>query len=44
MIERIKTGISGLDQILKGGLRKNSSILVTGAPGTGKTIFGLQFL
>lgn len=44
MVEKIKTGISGLDQILKGGLRKNSSILITGAPGTGKTIMALQFI
>ena len=44
MIERIKTGINGLDQILKGGLRKNSSMLITGAPGTGKTIMALQFI
>lgn len=42
--ELIKTGISGLDQVLKGGLRRNSSILVTGAPGTGKTILALQFI
>jgi len=44
MIDRIKTGINGLDQVLKGGLRKNSSILITGAPGTGKTIMILQFI
>jgi len=44
MIARIKTGTKGLDQVLKGGLRKNSSILVTGAPGTGKTILALQFI
>jgi len=44
MIARIKTGTKGLDQVLKGGLRKNSSIVVTGAPGTGKTILGLQFI
>ena len=44
MIEQIKTGINGLDLILKGGLRKNSSILITGAPGTGKTIMALQFI
>ena len=42
--ERIKTGIPGLDQVLKGGLRKNSTILVTGSPGTGKTIMALQFI
>ena len=44
MIEKIKTGIYGLDQVLKGGLRKNSTILITGAPGTGKTIMALQFI
>lgn len=43
-IERIKTGVPGLDQVLKGGLRRNASILVTGAPGTGKTILALHFI
>jgi len=43
-VELIKTGVHGLDQVLKGGLRRNSSILVTGAPGTGKTILALQFV
>ena len=40
----IKTGTPGLDYVLKGGLRKNSCILVTGAPGTGKTLMALQFI
>jgi len=40
----IKTGIFGLDDIFKGGIRKYSSILLTGQPGTGKSIFALQFL
>ena len=44
MIELIKTGTKGLDNVLKGGLRKNSSLLITGAPGTGKTIMALQFI
>lgn len=44
VIEKIKTGISGLDTMLKGGLRKNCSILLTGSPGTGKTIMALQFI
>jgi len=43
-VERIKTGIPGLDQVLKGGLRKNSNVLITGSPGTGKTIMALQFI
>ena len=42
--ERIKTGTPGLDQVLKGGIRKNSTVLVTGAPGTGKTLLALQFI
>ncbi|MBW2976403.1 AAA family ATPase [Candidatus Woesearchaeota archaeon] len=44
MIERLKTGINGLDHVLKGGLRRNSSILLTGAPGTGKTIMAMEFI
>ena len=43
-IEFVKTGIEGLDKVLKGGLRRNSTILVTGAPGTGKSILALQFV
>ncbi len=43
-VELLKTGVPGLDQVLKGGLRRNSTILITGAPGTGKTILALQFI
>jgi len=43
-VELIKTGIPGLDHVLKGGLRRNSSVLITGAPGTGKTLFALEFV
>jgi len=43
-IEKLNTGVEGLDKVLKGGLRKNSSILITGAPGTGKTIMALEFI
>ncbi|MGE5818210.1 MAG: RAD55 family ATPase [Deltaproteobacteria bacterium] len=42
--ERVTTGITGLDQVIEGGFPKGRSILLTGEPGTGKTIFGLQFL
>ncbi|QOY36679.1 ATPase domain-containing protein [Anaerobacillus isosaccharinicus] len=38
------TGISGLDHILNGGFPTGSSILLDGAPGTGKTILGMQYL
>jgi circadian clock protein KaiC len=43
-IERVPTGISGLDPMLEGGFPKKRSILITGEPGTGKSIFALQFL
>jgi circadian clock protein KaiC len=42
--ERVSTGIAGLDRILEGGFPKGRSVLVTGEPGTGKTIMALQFL
>ena len=41
---RAPTGIKGLDEILGGGFPINSTILVTGGPGSGKTILALQFL
>jgi len=44
MSKRAKTGISGLDEMLSGGLIKGSAVLIKGAPGTGKTTLGLQFL
>ncbi len=43
-MERIPTGIPGLDEIIEGGFPKGSVILVTGTCGTGKTITALQFL
>jgi circadian clock protein KaiC len=42
--EKAKTGITGLDDILCGGLTRGSLFLLEGAPGTGKTTAALQFL
>ncbi|MDP2605739.1 MAG: ATPase domain-containing protein [Deltaproteobacteria bacterium] len=42
--DRVPTGIAGFDGLVEGGLPKGRSILITGEPGTGKTIFSLQFL
>jgi len=42
--ESIKTGITGLDEILDGGLPPNRLYLIDGDPGSGKTTLGLQFL
>jgi KaiC/GvpD/RAD55 family RecA-like ATPase len=44
MIELTKTGIDGLDDILNGGIVRNSTTLVSGNPGAGKSIFGLQYI
>jgi circadian clock protein KaiC len=44
MAPRIATGITGLDEILCGGLTKHRVYLVEGTPGTGKTTVALQFL
>jgi len=40
----VKTGIPGFDSTLSVGLKKNSSVIVSGPPGSGKTTFGLQFI
>lgn len=44
MVERVKTGIPGMDVILNGGIPKRNVVLLSGGPGTGKTIFGQQFI
>jgi KaiC/GvpD/RAD55 family RecA-like ATPase len=44
MIELTKTGIDGLDDILNGGIARNSTVLISGNPGAGKSIFGLQYV
>jgi KaiC/GvpD/RAD55 family RecA-like ATPase len=44
MIELTKTGIEGLDEILNGGIVNNSTTLVSGNPGAGKSILCLQFI
>ncbi len=43
-VERVTTGIAGLDDMLRGGLLRSSATLVEGAPGTGKSTVGMQFI
>jgi circadian clock protein KaiC len=43
-IRKIRTQIEGLDEILHGGVPQGRVTLVCGAPGTGKTLLGLEFL
>ncbi|MBN1941644.1 MAG: AAA family ATPase [Candidatus Diapherotrites archaeon] len=44
MVERLSTGITGLDELLDGGIPRGSSVLVVGGPGTGKSIFSMQYI
>jgi circadian clock protein KaiC len=43
-LERLSTGSPALDEILGGGLPSRSVSLITGEPGTGKTLLSLSFL
>ena len=41
---KCRTGISGLDEVIEGGMPRNYVYSVVGAPGSGKTTMGAQFL
>jgi circadian clock protein KaiC len=43
-MERVKTGVLELDEMLDGGFLPQSANLVEGAPGTGKSTLGMQFI
>jgi circadian clock protein KaiC len=43
VVERLKSGDEGLDRILGGGLPANGIFLITGLPGSGKTLLCQQF-
>jgi circadian clock protein KaiC len=43
-IQKAPTGISGLDDITNGGLPQGRPTLVSGGPGSGKTLLGVSFL
>ena len=43
-LEKLETGISGFDEISIGGLPKGRTTMVVGTAGSGKTMFGIQFL
>ncbi len=44
MIERVHSGIEGLDELIHGGFPKGDFILLAGASGSGKTIFCTHFI
>lgn len=43
-LPKCRTGISGFDQITEGGLPQGRPSLVCGGPGSGKTMFAMEFL
>src|SRR5450432_2354263 len=43
-IDKCPTGIKGFDQITEGGLPKNRTTLLSGSAGSGKTLWGIDFL
>lgn len=44
VIERITTGLQPLDKLLNGGFPQKTVVLLSGGAGTGKTLFGMNFL
>ena len=43
-LEKAPTGIAGLDEVTFGGLPRGRATLITGSPGCGKTMLGVEFL
>ncbi|MCD6444147.1 KaiC domain-containing protein [Candidatus Bathyarchaeota archaeon] len=41
---RVDVGIPGMNEVLHGGIPRRNIVLLSGGPGTGKSIFGQQFL
>jgi circadian clock protein KaiC len=44
LMEKASSGIDGLDYVLGGGFLWGSTLLVAGNPGSGKSLFGAQFI
>lgn len=44
LMKKVPTYVPGFDEVLHGGLPQGRSTLLVGGPGTGKTVFGLEFL
>jgi len=42
--ERVPTGIKGFDELIGGGIPRRNVVLLSGGPGTGKSIFSQQFI
>ncbi|MEM0265372.1 MAG: ATPase domain-containing protein, partial [Candidatus Methanomethylicia archaeon] len=44
IVERFKTGIAALDEVLPNGIPRNNMILILGEGGTGKSVFMVQLM
>ncbi len=44
VLPKVETGIAGFDDVTDGGLPRGRTTLLVGGPGSGKTIFALQFV
>ncbi len=44
MVERVSSGIEGLDRLVDGGFPRGDVILLAGNTGSGKTIFSVEFI
>jgi circadian clock protein KaiC len=44
LLDALATGVSGLDEVLGGGLPKLSFNLIAGDPGSGKTTLAMQVM
>ena len=43
-VQRLGTGVDGIDKLLEGGIPEGFLVAVTGEPGCGKTIFSIHFI
>jgi circadian clock protein KaiC len=44
LLQLLPTGVPGLDRIFLGGIRRGNLILLSGEPGSGKSLLGLEFI
>lgn len=44
VVERVKTGVPGLDDMMGGGIPKGDLVVLSGDPGSGKTVLCWQFI
>jgi len=43
-MKRIPTGVRGFDELIQGGIPEGATVLVSGGPGSGKTIFASTYI